>query len=312
MTHEIIARVLFSVFIAGLGWLMGSTLKIRSGDISALLIYVISPFAIFVSILQSPADWSYFRYTAGAFATASVAAAAAWLIGRTLWKDRRANLFAFAGGTGNTGYFALPLVFALFNENQVAIAVFIIIGVNIYEFTVGYFLAARGVLGIRQSLKRIATLPIIYAALFGLVFKVLGIDAGDVVISGLSNFKGAYSVLGMMVIGITLSAWRKVEVDWSFLIAAIGWKHVVYPVAGIAVFSALTGVSAETLAVIALMLATPMAANTVVIADNLGVHPEKAALSVMASTVLAVVTVPLALAWVQGQTGQSLPGVTVP
>ncbi|MFT4190951.1 MAG: AEC family transporter [Comamonas sp.] len=300
MTLEIVTRVLFLIFIAGLGWTVGTLLKIKSADISALLIYIISPFVIFVSILQSPADWSYFAYSLGALVTTSIAAAVAYAIGRGLWRDGRTNLFSFAGGTGNTGYFALPLVFALFNEKQVAIAVFIIIGVNIYEFTVGYFIAARGVLNTRQSLGRIVRLPILYAALLGMLFKVLGIQPGEVVISSLSNFKGAYSVLGMMVIGITLAAYRKVEVDWPFLLAAIGWKHIAYPVLGILAFHYLAGLPTESLAVIALMLATPMAGNTVVIASNLGVHPEKAALSVMVSTVLAVVTVPLAVAWVQG------------
>jgi len=300
MTIDIITRVLFLIFIAGLGWTVGSTLKIKSGDISALLIYIISPFVIFVSILQSPADWSYFTYSLGALVTASVAAAVAYAIGRLLWRDGRANLFSFAGGTGNTGYFALPLVFALFNEKQIAIAVFIIIGVNIYEFTVGYFITARGVLDTRQSLGRIARLPILYAALIGMAFKMLDIQLGEIVVSSLSNFKGAYSVLGMMVIGITLAAYRKIEVDWPFLLAAIGWKHVAYPFLGILAFHYVAGLPTETLAVVALMLATPMAGNTVVISSNLGVHPEKAALSVMLSTVLAVVTVPLAVAWVQG------------
>ncbi|PWC10287.1 AEC family transporter [Brenneria corticis] len=303
MISEVVVRVLFLIFIAGLGWGMGAKLKMSSKDISALLIYVISPFVIFVSILQSPADWTYFRYSLGALLTASIAASIAYFLARFIWDDGRVNLFSFAGGTGNTGYFALPLVFALFNETQVAVAIFIIIGINLYEFSVGYFIAAKGVLNTKESLGKIVRLPILYAAIIGMVFKGLGIDLGDVLLSGMSNFKGAYSVLGMMVIGITLASYRKVEVDWSFLVAAIGWKHLVYPIAGGTVFHLLMPTSLETLAVIALMLATPMAGNTVVIANSLGVHPEKAAFSVMVSTVLAVVTVPLAVAWVHGLAG---------
>lgn len=303
MPGEIVIRVLSLIFMAGLGWSVGFALKLQSRDIASLLIYIVSPFVIFISILQSPADWSYFGYSAAAFSTASVAAGIAYLVGAVLWQDGRANLFAFAGGTGNTGYFGLPLVFAVFNERQAAIAVFIIIGVNLYEFTCGYFITARAFLTIEESLKCIVRLPVIYAAMAGMAFKALGIAPGEIVLSALSDFKGTYSVLGMMVIGITLAAYRKIELDRSFLLATIGWKHIVYPLVGIGFFHTLTDVSARTLAVIALMLASPMAANTVVVANTLGVHPEKAALAVMVSTLLAVVTVPLAAAWVTGLTG---------
>lgn len=32
----------------------------------------------------------------------------------------------------------------------------------------------------------------------------------------MSNFKGAYSVLGMMVIGVTLASYQKIKIDWGF------------------------------------------------------------------------------------------------
>lgn len=300
MLVEIVTRVVFLIGLSGVGYGVGRMLHLNPKDIAALLIYVISPFVIFLAIVQSPADWSYLVYSLGALLTASIAGVLAYRLGRRLlWPDGdgRANLFGFAGGTGNTGYFALPLVFALFDAHQVAVAVFIIIGVNLYEFTVGYFITARGVMNTRQSVIRIARLPTLYAALAGMACKTLGIELGQTLASSLENFKGAYSVLGMMVIGITLATYRALEVDWKFLVCALGWKHLLYPVVGILVFGSLLNMSAATLAVIVLMLATPMAANTVVIAAHLGVHPEKAALAVMVSTLLAAVTVPFAVFW---------------
>lgn len=293
MFAEIFWRVLFLIAIAGLGWVAGRTLKVGARDVSSLLVYIVSPLVIFLAIVQSPADWSYFAYTLGALLTASVAAGVAYGAGKLLWRDGRANLFAFTGGTGNTGYFALPLVFALFDEQQVAIAAFIIIGVNLYEFTVGYFIAARGVHDSRKSMLGVLRLPIIYAAVAGVLCKTFDVMPGEVLLSGLANFKGAYSVLGMMVIGITFATYRQPRLDRDFVLAALGWKHLVYPLVGLAVFQWLLPVPAQALPVIALMLATPMAANTVVIANVLGVHPEKAAAAVMASTLLALVSVPL-------------------
>ncbi len=297
MLSDIFARVAFLIVISCTGYVIGRVLRLGTKDLSALLIYVISPVVIFVSILQSPADWSYFAYSLGSYVTASTAGILAYALGRRLWSDARANLFGFAGGDGNTGYFGLPIVFAIFSAEQAAVAVFIVIGVNIYTFTVGYFISAKGVMDTRQSLRRIARMPLLYAAFLGVIFKTFNIVVDPTLLSSLDNFKGAYSVLGMMVIGISLATFPKLEADWKFLLWTLGWKHIIYPALGILVFAFIFPMPPELLVIIVLMLSTPMASNTVVIASHLGVHPERAALAVMTSTVTAAITVPLTVMW---------------
>ncbi|NHB92767.1 hypothetical protein C5469_11675 [Photorhabdus cinerea] len=99
----------------------------------------------------------------------------------------------------------------------------------------------------------------------------------------------------MIVIGITLSSFCKMKIDWKFSFFALLWKHLIYPIFGLFFFHYIANTPHDVLVVITLMLSTPMAGNVVVIANNLNVHPEKAALSVMLSTALAIVTVPLAI-----------------
>lgn len=298
MLSEISLRVLFLIAMAGVGWGAGAYLKITAKPIATLLIYVVSPCVVFVSILQSPADWTYLGYSFGALLTSSVAAGLAYCIGKLWFEDARLNLFAFMAGTGNTGYFALPIVLAMFNQAQVAIAILIIVGVNLYEFTVGYFLTSRSLMSGREALAKVFKMPILYALLLAMLFKAADVDVGEVMLSGLSNFKGAYSVLGMMVIGIALSAHGFQRINWRFLLAALSWKHGLYPLLGIFTFSYCFNMPVDVLAVVALMLATPMAGNTVVVASELGVYPNEVALSVMVSTALALISVPLVVVWV--------------
>ncbi|MFV5347332.1 AEC family transporter [Acinetobacter soli] len=298
MVIEVFLRAFLLLFISGIGWGVGKRFKLDSKDIAALLVYVISPFVIFYAITESPANWRYLKYSAGAFLLASFMAMLGLIFARLFWKDSRVHLFGFAAGTGNTGYFALPLVLAIFDPTQIAIAIFIIIGINLYEFTVGYFITAKGNSTHRESLIKVIKMPIIYAAILGILFKYLDLNLNPIVSSFLSNFKGAYSVLGMMTIGITIAKFTKIEFDWLYSILSIFWKHIVYPVVGFVIFYLIFPTDILVLQVIALMVATPMAANVVVISNNLGLHPEKAATSVMLSTVLSVVTVPLALYFV--------------
>ncbi|MDX8000893.1 hypothetical protein FE394_17275 [Xenorhabdus sp. Reich] len=100
--------------------------------------------------------------------------------------------------------------------NQIAIIIFIIIGINLYEFTVGYFITAKYHLITKECLIKIIKLPIIYSEILGVFFKGSDITLNSIFISMLENVKGAYSVLGMMVIGITLSSFYKIEIDWKF------------------------------------------------------------------------------------------------
>nr|WP_174506455.1 AEC family transporter [Acinetobacter sp. Marseille-Q1620] len=298
MIVEVFLRAFLLLSLSGVGWFLGKKLSLSSKDISALLVYVIAPLVIFYAIVQSPADWTFLKYSLAAFSLATLMALVGMLFAKLFFRDSRVNLFGFAAGTGNTGYFALPLVLAIFDQQQIAIAIFIIIGVTLYEFTVGYFITANGALSYKESLLKVVKMPIIYAAALGMLCKYLGIQFGDILLSFLTNFKGAYSVLGMMTIGITISQFAKLDMDWLFSCLAIAWKHFIYPVVALTLFIFIIPVDQKTLQVIALMAATPMAGNVVIIANNLGLHPEKAATSVMLSTVFAIITVPISLYFV--------------
>lgn len=295
MFIDILLRSFLLLLISGIGWGIGKKFQLDSKSLASLLIYVISPFVIFYSIVQSPANWHYLIYTLAAFIVACLMAGLGMLFARLFWHDNHIHLFAFAAGTGNTGYFALPLALAIFNQQQIAIAIFIIIGVNCYEFSLGYFLTAKGDMGYRESLKKVIKMPILYAALLGMIFKYLNVGINDILLSFLDNFKGAYSVLGMMTIGISLARFSQIEMDWRYAISSIFWKHLLYPIIVLMLFIFIFPVDLKTLQVVALMAATPMAANVVIISSALGLHPEKAVTSVMLSSVLAIVTTPLVL-----------------
>lgn len=295
MFFDIFLRVGLLILISLIGLVVGKKFRLDSKDISALLVYVISPFVIFYSIIQSPANWKYLEFSLSAFLLASLMACLGLVFANFFWNDSRKNLFGFAAGTGNTGYFALPLILAIFNENQIAIAIFIIIGINLYEFTIGYFLTAKGSMSYKESFFKVIKMPILYAALAGILLKYMNVSFNDITLSFLANFKGAYSVLGMMTIGITIAKFSKIEFDFKFSALSILWKHIIYPIIGLIIFIYIIPVNKPLLQVIALMIATPMAGNVVVISNNLGLHPEKAATTVMLSTIFALVTVPASL-----------------
>ncbi|MEE4406751.1 AEC family transporter [Enterobacter mori] len=293
MIFDITLRMILLITFSFTGFIFGRNLKLRAYDIASLLVFVISPVVIFVSISQSPISLKHIPYAGYAFLFSSFSALLAFVVAKFFWSDVRVNLFAFAGGTGNTGYFALPIVFSLFNQEQITIAIFIVIGVNLYEFTIGYFLSASGQASVHESIRKVSRMPVLYAALLAITFKAMNIPVNGILLNSLDNFKGAYSVLGMMVIGISLSTYKKLEVDYLFTSLLLLWKHIAMPIAGILLFSYVIPLNMQTLEVVTLMVATPMAGNVVVISSQLNIHPEKAAISVMLSTSLTVFMIPI-------------------
>ncbi|NRN29394.1 hypothetical protein HHJ84_14480 [Photorhabdus heterorhabditis subsp. aluminescens] len=151
-------------------------------------------------------------------------------------------------------------------------------------------------------MAKIIKLPIIYAAILGIVLKSSSTTLHPIFVSTLDNFKDAYSILGMMVIGIILSSIYKMKIDWEFSFFTSLWKHLIYPILGLCFFHYIANTPHDVLVVITFMLSTPMAGNIAIIANNLNVHPEKAALPVMLSTALAIVTVPLAIVMINQET----------
>ncbi len=300
MFTEVLYRVAFLIAVSLLGWYVGKKFKINSKDISSLLIYVFTPAACFILIYESPATVGYVVYTFVFYIGASIAALIAFAIGKLVWKDSRANLFGAVGGAGNVGYFVLPLAIGLLKGTQygavaIAIVVFVKVASNIYEFTTAFYLTARGKNSIVDSLILVMRMPTLYASALALILKHFNITLSPVVISGMDTFVGGYSVLGMMIIGLSLAKYEKLILDWKFIGLALLWKHVLYTVAVIVIFSLCFHLSQPEKIVVIMIACNPLASNISAVATLLNVHPEKAACAIMASTLLAVITVPFTI-----------------
>jgi len=82
-------------------------------------------------------------------------------ISKLFWKDNSRNILAFTAGTGNTGYFGLPVAMVLFNSEQVGLVVLSILGFVLYENSLGFFITARGNHTVKESLMKVLKLPTI-------------------------------------------------------------------------------------------------------------------------------------------------------
>ncbi len=297
---NLFVKISFLYLIVAVGFLAGKKLKIDRSTIATLLIYIITPVIIFYGVVVAPVSNTYLLLPVVFFVTATLLSLIFYEVGKLFWKTNEKNLLSAAAGSGNTGYFGLPLVLALTGEGGLSIAVFCLLGTTLYESTRSYYILAKSHVSPRESIAMVLKLPLLYAFILGLIANRAGFVIEGDLLEVFSYFKGAYVVLGMMIVGIALAAANIRAFDLRFTLLAFIAKFVGYPalIGGFVVLDAtiFNLFTQNTHTVMMLISIVPMAANTISYAMLLKTHPEKAALTVMASTIFALLYIPLFVA----------------
>ncbi|MDN3525225.1 AEC family transporter [Halomonas sabkhae] len=284
----------------GLGWLAARRLAIDPRPIATLLIYLIAPLTFFRGLVLGGPTPGYLLITLALFVTACLIALVISIVARRALPAEESAVLAFSAGTGNTGYFGLPVALVLLPPSGVTLYLFGVLGVTLYEFTLGFYLSARGRFSVRESLVKILRLPLIYAFLAALLVEALSTVVPDAVMEGLEVFPPTYTLLGMMIIGMTLGRISLRQVDWRFIGACVAIRYLLWPLLALGVvlgLQATLGISADLAMALLLIGVVPMAANVVVVAMELGIAPQKGALAVLITTLAAPLLIPLYLGW---------------
>lgn len=283
-----------------LGYVAGRWLRVDRQSVANIIFYIIVPIMMFAGVLKAQPDGSMLLIPVITFAMAiSIGALFLWLA-RRKWHDYTPNILACAAGTGNTGYFGFPVAVALFDERTVGIYLMMILGVSVFESSWGYYVAAKGKHTAEEALAKVLRLPTLYAFLLGIVVFYLHVPMPELVWDFIGSVRGVYMILGMMIVGLGLSAMPRMRFDWAFIGTAFAARFVVWPLLTFALIfldSQWVQLYSDTIHHAFILLSiVPMAANIVVIATMLDTHPEKAATAVLLSTLLALFYVPLMVA----------------
>lgn len=284
------------VFIL-LGFIAGKFLEVKKETIASLLIYIIVPFVVLDGAVSTKISSAVLSLPFLFWFLSSFLCLLFFYVAKFLWKDTTRNLLALAAGTGNTGYFGLPLVLAFLGEKALGLAVLSLLGFIFFESTVGFFIVAKGHHTVKESLFKVLRLPILYAFLIGLVINLSGVHLGDVYSGMAGQLRGAYTILGMMVIGLGLASIKNLVFDFKFIGLAFLIRFLVWPLLILAIIfvdKTFLGFYDNSIhQVMILMSIVPLAANTVVFATALKAQPEKAAVAVLLSTIFALFYIPL-------------------
>ena len=284
-------------FYIALGFIANKFLKVDRESIANLLIYFIAPAVVLYGVLKADVQVSLLALPLFFFLLCCLFAGLLYVTGKFLWKDSTRNLFAFTAATANTGYFGLPVALVIFDSSIFSIMVFSILGFILFESTLGYYILARGNYTAKQSFYKLLKLPALYAFFVGIILNFSHVVLNDTATTFFEQFKGAYTLLGMMIIGMGLATVKLQSFDLKFISSAFFAKFLVWPLTIMGVIfldrSFVHFFNEDIYKIMLLLSIMPLPANSVALATQLKVHPEKASAAVFLSTFFALVYVPI-------------------
>lgn len=285
-----------------LGWIAGRYLQASGRHIAGIMLYIMTPSVVFSGVMAAPLTAEVILLPFLTFAMCSVLGFIHLALARRVITDGSASIIPLSVGTGNTGYFGIPVALLLFGQEGLAIYIVCMLGTTLFETSVGYYLAARGRYSLKDALVRVARLPSVYAFALAVVLNLSGFTIPEVFTPLFDNLRGAYSILGMMIIGMGILSFRGLAGNLRFTGLAFFGKFVSWPIAALAFWwldASFFGIYTPAVyQAIFLISITPIAANTVVIATLLDTAPEQAAGTALLSTLFALAFIPVMVALV--------------
>lgn len=290
-------KVLSSLLSVLVGYLSGKFSNVEKDSIAALLFYFVAPIVFFAIPTSTRLSFSSLGITAVTFTLCTCLGFFSYWIYGKIWQDSHRNILALSAGTGNSGYVVLPIATTILNDNTLSIYALGLIGIAIYESSIGCYFCARSVSTFKESILKVIKLPLLNSFFLGCTLSLLGFKLPIFFHEFVFNMKGAYSILGMVMIGLALSNIKKFELDIKFISAAFISKFLFYPIL-FNIFIILDKFvfgwySTEYYNALQLLSIAPLGTNTIVLASLYKIHPEKVVTAVLLSLVFVLLYMPV-------------------
>ena len=293
---DVIAQVVVLFLLMFCGLLSCKARLISDAGIAGMnkmVVYFALP-CLIVGKLQQDADPMLMRDLIAVFLTGGATMLLFGLVARFLLfrgedAPRRA-VFASMCMFSNAGYMGLPVLNAAFGPENLIYCVMYVAVFNLLGWSVGVMLFDRSAL----SIRKIATVPSLLAAVLGIVLFLLRIRLPGVVIDAMDSMAGITTPLAMFIIGTRLAQLRLSDLRDVKMLFACALRLLILPVLTYLLLT-LFGFDGIVRATVTLCTAMPCAAQIVIQAENYHGDGALASRGVAVSTLLSIATIPIIL-----------------
>jgi hypothetical protein len=296
---SILINILLPVFIvAGLSALAQHRLELNVQTFSKAAFYVFSPAMVIDALLNSDVSGKEFGQLALAL---TLTVLLLWLLGEVASRVLKLEpgtraAFLVAVLLSNSGNYGLPVNYFAFGDSGLARAALYVTINSVLRSTLGVYITARGdASSPGDSLRRVFSVPVIYAAIIGVVFNMMGWTMPDPVLKaarmmGQGLVPSSLIVLGAQIMR-TLRDRQRATQPVALGVMGVG-RLLLAPVVAYLI-GGLVGLNGLSRKVLTLESATPTAVMTLVLATEYETDVPFAALSVLVTTLVSLLSVTL-------------------
>ena len=287
--------VLFLLIGTGALAVKTGVLKLENKQaLSNLLVYIVVP-AMIVNSYRMEFSAEILRNLLAAFGMSILAVLVGTVITLALTHNKKGSrlpIFRFACIFSNAAYMGFPLISALFGSEGLLYASAYVTVFNILLWTMGYGFVS-GSSDPKEVVRSLVRTPVLYAIVVGLAIYLLQIPLPTLITQPLELLAGVNTPLSMLITGMLIAAGdvRSIVTDkhiWK--LAAV--RMLLIPAVCLTVFG-LVGFHGMAAQVVVLLECCPAAAITSVFAVQFGHDEHFAAGSVVLTTLLSIITLPL-------------------
>ncbi len=296
----VLLNVVLPVFlVAGVAAVAHLRLQFDARTLSRAVFYVFGPALVFDSLANSGASAAAMGQVTAAVLLTVLALWAVSAGAARLLRLEGPTQAAFLVGIliMNAGNFGLSVNLFAFGDDGMTWATIYFTLSALLSASLGAFLSARGRTTVRQSLRRVAGIPFLYAAILGMVFTLGDLTMPEPLAKAIHLLGQAAVPVMLSVLGVrlaeTLQARQPVLHLPALGVAAL-LRLVVAPTLAW-LFAGLLGLSGLARDVTVLQSAMPTAVLTTILATEFDTDPPFAALCVLVTTLLSLPTLTILL-----------------
>lgn len=290
-------KILTALLCVGLGYSAGKHSGVKKDSIAKLLFNYLVPIVFFAIPTSSTLEISTLGITVIVFFLACILGVINYKLFSHIFSGTEPRILAFSSGTGNAAVLGLPIANAIFDDKTVYIYALGIIGMMVFEATVGAYFCVKSSKGLKQSITNVVKMPMLAAFSLGAFISYCGFQLPEFLSDFMKNMTYVYSVMGMIMLGLSIIDIQKFKFDFKFVGAAFISKFIFAPL----LFNILIGfdnlfthfLSKEYCDALQLLSLMPMATTCIIMGTLYKLHPEKVSSSVLLSLLFVLIYMPL-------------------
>jgi predicted permease len=248
-------------------------------------IYFLQPILVFWGLTTKEIDASVINAPLIFALVVSCTLVVSFFLSQLFFKEQKDRSIAtVASIVGNTGNLGIPLGIALFGQSSVIYTSIINLANVFLVYTVGVYFYGRGSFSVKESLKNIFKLPVMWFGFLAIAFNYADFKVSDEILLPLEMGAYATMVMQLAIFGMYLYSVKYKEIDWKLFNFVTFMKFVFIPIISVFILK-MFELDDLVYNVILLELLVPLAVMNVNLASLYDCKPTQVAFLIFATSV---------------------------